>query len=107
MYSSIFRPNSPPLALMSSITIFATFALAIPMNERAPVWSVITPTLIRRAEADSSIAFSPLQTGLLGSWAAAPDAGGPARAALAPRSDHVTRRRGAQAPRLANEHTRS
>src|SRR6266571_3224434 len=65
-YSSILRPNRPPLALMSSITILATFALAIPMNERAPVWSVITPTLIRRAEADSSIAFSPLQTGLSG-----------------------------------------
>ncbi len=31
---------------MSSITIRATFALAMPMNESAPVWSVITPTLM-------------------------------------------------------------
>src|SRR3954454_9707846 len=45
-WSSICRPNRPPRALMSSITMRATFAPATPMNERAPVWSVITPTLI-------------------------------------------------------------
>src|SRR5213592_3572554 len=44
---------------MSLITILATFALAIPMNESAPVWSVITPTLMD----DSFIAFSPFKTG--------------------------------------------
>ena len=31
---------------MSSITIFATFALAMPMNESGPVLSVMTPTLM-------------------------------------------------------------
>jgi hypothetical protein len=41
-------PNSPPLALMSLITILATFALAIPKNESGPVWSVMTPTLMDR-----------------------------------------------------------
>jgi hypothetical protein len=35
---------------MSSITIRATFALATPMNDSAPVWSVITPTLIGPAD---------------------------------------------------------
>src|SRR4051812_22723892 len=45
-WSSMCRPNRPPRALMSSITMRATFAPATPMNERAPVWSVITPTLI-------------------------------------------------------------
>src|SRR4051812_4530879 len=40
------RPRRPPAALMSSMTILATLALATPMNESAPVWSVITPTLM-------------------------------------------------------------
>src|SRR4051812_36996762 len=31
---------------MSSTTICATFAFAMPMNESGPVWSVMTPTLI-------------------------------------------------------------
>src|SRR3954454_19477339 len=44
--SSTGRPSRPPRALMSSITMRATFAPATPMNDRAPVWSVITPTLI-------------------------------------------------------------
>ena len=37
----------------------ATFALPMPMNERAPVWSVVTPTLIGGLTdvADSFIAF--------------------------------------------------
>src|SRR5689334_19615365 len=33
---------------MSSITILATLTLAIPMNESAPVWSVMTPTRAER-----------------------------------------------------------
>src|SRR4051794_4664391 len=40
---------------MSSMTSFATFALATPMNDSAPVWSVITPTLILRVEVDASM----------------------------------------------------
>jgi hypothetical protein len=35
---------------MSSITILATFALAMPMKERGPVWSVITPNLMGRPD---------------------------------------------------------
>src|SRR4051794_11208406 len=34
---------------MSSMTIFATFTLAMPMKERAPVWSVMTPMLAGRS----------------------------------------------------------
>ena len=45
-YRSIFRPNKLPFALMSPMTILATFALAIPQNESGPVWSVITPPLM-------------------------------------------------------------
>src|SRR6185436_9347422 len=44
--SSICRFSRPPLALISSMTMFATFALAIPIAESGPVWSVTTPTLI-------------------------------------------------------------
>ena len=44
MKSSTGRPSSPPRALMSSITILATLVLAMPMKDRAPVWSVMTPT---------------------------------------------------------------
>ena len=44
---------------MSSMTILATFALAMPMNESGPVWSVTTPTLID----ESFIAPFPLKTG--------------------------------------------
>jgi len=43
---SIWRPSRPLFALMSSTTIFATLALAIPMNESGPVWSAMTPTLM-------------------------------------------------------------
>src|ERR1700730_12296436 len=39
-------PNNPPLELISSITIFAMFALATPRSESGPVISVITPTLM-------------------------------------------------------------
>src|ERR1700681_525652 len=42
--SSTGRPRSPPRALMSSTTILATLALATPMKDSAPVWSVIMPT---------------------------------------------------------------
>src|SRR5437763_792574 len=31
---------------MSLMTIFATLALAMPMNDSGPVWSAITPTLM-------------------------------------------------------------
>ena len=31
---------------MSLMTIFATLALAMPMNESGPVWSAMTPTLM-------------------------------------------------------------
>src|ERR1700730_17473534 len=64
-YRSICRPNKPPFALMSLITILATFALAIPRNESGPVWSVITPTLMDRPTevVDSFMAFSPRKTG--------------------------------------------
>src|SRR3954452_16392385 len=51
MNSSTGRPSRPPRALMSSITIFATFALAIPMNESGPVWSVTMPTRAERLSA--------------------------------------------------------
>ena len=37
MNNSIGWPRRPPSSLMSSITILATFALAIPMNDRGPV----------------------------------------------------------------------
>src|SRR4051795_791424 len=43
-WSSTCRSSRPPPALISSITIFATFASAMPMKERGPVWSVMTPT---------------------------------------------------------------
>src|SRR5437764_2069851 len=43
-YNSTGRPRRPPPALMSSITILATLTLAVPMKDRAPVWSVMTPT---------------------------------------------------------------
>src|SRR5665213_2919803 len=50
------RPKRPPSALMSSITIVATLAFAMPMTERGRVWSAMTPTLIGRREgADSFI----------------------------------------------------
>src|SRR5882672_7234138 len=42
--NSTGRPRRPPRSLMSSITILATLTLAMPMNDRAPVWSVMTPT---------------------------------------------------------------
>src|SRR5439155_22205757 len=42
--NSTGRPSRPPRSLISSITILATLALAIPMNESGPVWSVIRPT---------------------------------------------------------------
>src|SRR3954452_1096067 len=42
--SSTGRPSRPPRSLMSSTTILATLALAMPMNERAPDWSVTRPT---------------------------------------------------------------
>src|SRR5689334_529062 len=42
--SSTGRPSRPPRSFMSSITISATLTLAIPMKERAPVWSVMKPT---------------------------------------------------------------
>src|SRR5438270_3010779 len=42
--NSTGRPRRPPRALRSSITIWATLTLAMPMNDRAPVWSVMTPT---------------------------------------------------------------
>ena len=45
-YSSRCRPSRPPLALMSSMTILATLALAMPTNESGPVWSAMTPTLM-------------------------------------------------------------
>ena len=63
-YRSTCRPNRPPLALMSPMTILATFALATPTNESGPVWSVMTPTLMDRPTevVDSAIAFSPLKT---------------------------------------------
>src|SRR4051794_1872903 len=48
MNNSTGRPSRPPRALMSSITILATFALAMPMNESGPVWSVMTPTRAER-----------------------------------------------------------
>ena len=44
--SSTRRPSRPPAALMSSITIFATFASAMPMNDKGPVSSAMTPTLM-------------------------------------------------------------
>src|SRR4051794_4770837 len=44
--SSSWRPSSPPVELMSETTMSATFALAMPMKDRAPVRSVITPTLM-------------------------------------------------------------
>src|SRR6478735_6752775 len=49
--SSTGRPRRPPRSLMSSITILATLALAMPMNERAPVWSVTRPTRAGRLSA--------------------------------------------------------
>src|SRR5690349_7493354 len=49
MNSSMGRPSRPPAALMSSATILATLALATPMNDRAPVWSVIRPTRAGRS----------------------------------------------------------
>src|SRR5438270_12197265 len=42
--NSTGRPRRPPRSLMSSITILAMLALAMPMNERGPVWSVMRPT---------------------------------------------------------------
>src|SRR4051794_20737301 len=44
--SSTRRPRMPPAALMSSTTILATLAPAMPMKDSAPVWSAITPTLM-------------------------------------------------------------
>ena len=35
--------------MMASITRRATVVLAIPMNERGPVWSVISPTRADRS----------------------------------------------------------
>src|SRR5690348_7218780 len=34
---------------MASMTIFATLTLAMPLRERAPVWSVMTPTRAGRS----------------------------------------------------------
>jgi hypothetical protein len=53
-------PQQATHALMSLMTILATFALAMPKNESAPVWSVITPTLMDRPTevVDSFMAFS-------------------------------------------------
>src|SRR3954452_24421057 len=42
--SSTGRPRRPPRSLMSSITILAVLTLAMPMNDRAPDWSVTIPT---------------------------------------------------------------
>src|SRR3954447_22147965 len=42
--SSTGRPRRPPRSFRSSITILATLALAMPMNDSAPVWSVTRPT---------------------------------------------------------------
>src|SRR6185436_5962340 len=47
--SSTGRPSRPRRELMSSMTIFATFTLAMPMKERGPVWSVMTPTRAGRS----------------------------------------------------------
>jgi len=55
---STCRPSRPPFALMSLMSILATFALAVPITESGPVWSVTTPTLID----ESFIALSPLKT---------------------------------------------
>src|SRR6478672_7036557 len=44
MNNSTGRPRRPPRTLMSSITILATLTLAMPMKDRAPVWSVMRPT---------------------------------------------------------------
>ena len=44
---------------MSSITIFATLALAQPMNDSGPVCSAIIPTLM----AESVMAFAPVICG--------------------------------------------
>src|SRR4051794_6583649 len=46
--SSTGRPRRPPRALMSSMTILARLTLAMPMNESAPVWSVMRPTRVGR-----------------------------------------------------------
>src|SRR4051812_45482952 len=46
--NSTGRPRRPPRSLMSSMTILATLTLAMPMNDRAPVWSVMTPTRAER-----------------------------------------------------------
>src|SRR4029079_16544907 len=46
--SSTGRQRRPPRALMSSITILARLTLAMPMNESAPVWSVMRPTRVGR-----------------------------------------------------------
>src|SRR5689334_933259 len=46
--SSTGRPRRPPRTLMSSITILATLTLAMPMNDRAPVWSLMSPTRAER-----------------------------------------------------------
>ena len=54
--SSTGRPSRPPRALMSSITILATLALAMPMKDRAPVWSVMRPTRAGRLMRCSSSA---------------------------------------------------
>src|SRR4051794_30563746 len=50
---------------MSSMTIFATFALAIPKNESGPVMSVITPTLMDRPVEAVVIEFSPFHASRL------------------------------------------
>ena len=49
-------PQQAPVALMSWMTMLATFALAMPMTESGPVRSVTTPTLMDT----SLIARSPL-----------------------------------------------
>ena len=66
-YRSTCRPSRPPFALMSSMTILATLALAMPTNESGPVWSAITPTLMD----DSVMAFSsqvPRPNGPVHAW---------------------------------------
>src|ERR1700710_437869 len=47
--SSTGRPRRPPRSLMSSITMVATLAFAMPMKDSGPVWSVMRPTRAGRS----------------------------------------------------------
>src|SRR4051812_45838180 len=60
MNSSIGRPSRPPRALMSSITIVATLALATPMNDSGPDRSVTTPTRAGRLLVSMAGALGPV-----------------------------------------------